>query len=251
MGIASRRRWLVLALAGPALFLALDAAHGQRIGGPRIGGGGVGGGGIAPRPNPGMIGGPNPINGGGVIGGPNPINGGGVVGGPNINGGMPQPPRIPPPPVFETVWTCSKCNAELGRGGAQPNLASCPRCGVRFINGMPSRQEVPVNNPPPGNPAPSNNTSSSRSSAGTTDASQVMFTIGIICGVLIALGGGAALIWYLINKQRSTKRPRRRLTVPDGATDLYRKTPRGEAAAPRSARGRRVEPKDFFADRDE
>jgi hypothetical protein len=35
-------------------------------------------------------------------------------------------------PTFE--WRCSKCNALIGTG-SKPNVASCPNCGVNFING--------------------------------------------------------------------------------------------------------------------
>jgi hypothetical protein len=33
--------------------------------------------------------------------------------------------------VWVTVWSCSRCGAEIGRGG-QPNAAVCPRCGASF-----------------------------------------------------------------------------------------------------------------------
>ena len=48
---------------------------------------------------------------------------------------FPAPPTIPRGPSFETVWTCGKCKAELGRGNSKPSFDACPRCGVRFING--------------------------------------------------------------------------------------------------------------------
>lgn len=45
------------------------------------------------------------------------------------------PPNIPRGPLFENVWSCGKCKAELGRGNVKPSYDSCPKCGVRFING--------------------------------------------------------------------------------------------------------------------
>jgi hypothetical protein len=45
------------------------------------------------------------------------------------------PPSIPRGPLFENVWSCGKCKAELGRGNVKPSYDSCPKCGVRFING--------------------------------------------------------------------------------------------------------------------
>src|SRR5262245_48669085 len=43
-----------------------------------------------------------------------------------------QPPVIPPiqAPVWITVWSCSRCQAELGRGDIKPAIAVCPRCGA-------------------------------------------------------------------------------------------------------------------------
>jgi hypothetical protein len=35
----------------------------------------------------------------------------------------------------ERVWTCSNCNAEVGRGFSRPeHVAKCPSCGVTFGN---------------------------------------------------------------------------------------------------------------------
>jgi DNA-directed RNA polymerase subunit RPC12/RpoP len=31
-----------------------------------------------------------------------------------------------------TIYSCSRCNAELGRGPVPPQLAVCPHCGCRF-----------------------------------------------------------------------------------------------------------------------
>ena len=36
---------------------------------------------------------------------------------------------------FETIWSCSRCGAELGRGAAPPNLTKCPVCGAFFFGG--------------------------------------------------------------------------------------------------------------------
>jgi hypothetical protein len=47
--------------------------------------------------------------------------------GPSVN--RPQPPRGI---VWITVWTCSRCRQEIGRGKNRPRVASCPRCGANF-----------------------------------------------------------------------------------------------------------------------
>lgn len=88
--------------------------------------------GLPGRPN--MPGPPGGIT--GVPGAPGGVTG--IPGGPPSGitgiGGMPgRPPNFGP--QFETVWTCSKCNAELGRGNVKPNYSSCPKCGARFIDG--------------------------------------------------------------------------------------------------------------------
>jgi hypothetical protein len=40
--------------------------------------------------------------------------------------------------VTVTVWSCSRCNKELGRGPVPPPLATCPNCGCVFA-GNPMR----------------------------------------------------------------------------------------------------------------
>lgn len=109
---------------------------------------------------PGMPGG---AGGGGPVGPPGmPGGGGGGFTQPGMPGGadrgfgrpaMPAMPEMPKPPeprmpdiprmpdfprpgnLFETVWKCGKCQAELGRGSVKPAVNSCPHCGVNFING--------------------------------------------------------------------------------------------------------------------
>jgi len=63
----------------------------------------------------------------GPIGPVKPNQGGkqGIVG-----TGRPVTPGQPGAPQFETVWRCSNCNEELGRGPNKPNIAMCPKCGV-------------------------------------------------------------------------------------------------------------------------
>jgi hypothetical protein len=108
----TRNRWPILALiALAAVFAGNEAVLAQR-GQPRGGGGG----GIRPGFQPGNQ--PRP----------------GVPG--------QQQPRqqfVPPQPVIVpgavvTVWTCSRCNREVGRG-VKPALAQCPYCGAHFTNG--------------------------------------------------------------------------------------------------------------------
>lgn len=79
----------------------------------------------------------------------------------------PRPPQLPRMPVippvgpsvgprFVDVWSCGNCKTELGRG-AKPALDSCPRCGVRFVNGgaggIPNFRSTPTPLPETGNSA--------------------------------------------------------------------------------------------------
>jgi hypothetical protein len=75
---------------------------------------------------------------------------------PNRPGPLPNQPRrgfVPPEPqgpfVWETVYTCSRCKAELGRGAAPPALTQCPHCGARFAGG---NAVVAAGGPPPAAP---------------------------------------------------------------------------------------------------
>src|SRR5262249_46985621 len=43
----------------------------------------------------------------------------------------------------ETVWTCSECGCEIGRGDATPRIKNCPRCGVWFENTAPEPRDPP------------------------------------------------------------------------------------------------------------
>ncbi|MDB5313768.1 MAG: hypothetical protein JWO38_7970 [Gemmataceae bacterium] len=65
---------------------------------------------------------------------------GGITGMPGRPGGITGMPGGVPGggfrgPQFEDVWYCGGCKAELGRGPIKPSYASCPKCGVRFVNG--------------------------------------------------------------------------------------------------------------------
>jgi hypothetical protein len=136
------KTWPILALVLPAIFLAVYPAYAQR---------GV------PRPNPGIPGPPSPR-----VPGPNqpfmpgPNQPG--VPGPNQPGnpwpnqpGMPgrpnnwqQPPSVPQQrTVWITVWTCSRCGQEVGRGDHQPSLANCPHCGANFNAVAPVARRTP------------------------------------------------------------------------------------------------------------
>jgi hypothetical protein len=126
------------------------------IGGQPGIGGGVGGqrpgniGGIAGQPGiggqppniggingqPGNIAGQPGFQGNGIAGQPGNI--GGINGQPGfqVNGiGGGNPPQMPQmgPPQYE--WVCSGCGAVVAQGQFKPNLASCPKCGVRFHDG--------------------------------------------------------------------------------------------------------------------
>ena len=58
---------------------------------------------------------------GGVPGTP-----GGIPGTGGIPGGFPSMPRT------ESVWSCSACNREIGRGPSPPTVGVCPHCGARL-----------------------------------------------------------------------------------------------------------------------
>ncbi|MBX9623335.1 MAG: transposase [Gemmataceae bacterium] len=73
-----------------------------------------------------------------------PFGGPNFPGGPGGITGMGGPPTRPDSgmggfggvPRFESVWTCSKCGHEVGRGTFKPDVANCPKCGTRFGNTM-------------------------------------------------------------------------------------------------------------------
>jgi hypothetical protein len=71
--------------------------------------------------------------------------------GANPNGpNNPLQPGIPKMP--ESVWRCSKCNAEVGRGAFPPE--KCPHCGVKLINGFDPLSGNPLTTPPGGGNPP-------------------------------------------------------------------------------------------------
>jgi hypothetical protein len=124
--------------------------------------------------------------------------------------------------VFETVWTCSNCKKVLARGGGTPALATCPNCGVRFVNGTqpwdPARGNLPAEAPrmlPPDPPAeaaaPPADTSTSAAPATTTTSPKARaLVVGILLGGLvfglIAVIGGALLIYHLAKPKRRASR---------------------------------------------
>jgi hypothetical protein len=126
-----RRALLLLALVAPfGLVLAgLESADAQFPKGP-------------PR-GPGMPGIPKPPT------GPN-------MPGPPGMPGMPGTPGLPDIQIHE--WRCSKCRAVVATTttSTPPNLSSCPRCGVKFVNGGNWGLSPPPNLPPPGGQPPSN-----------------------------------------------------------------------------------------------
>src|SRR5262245_45397258 len=158
--IAFRVRFaLVSVFALLALALLISESHAQRpggggggFGGAPVGGGGGGrpggaGGGIGGVPaRPGGVGGAPPRPGG--AGGMPPRPGGGVGGpGAGWNGGGNRPVVVPVAPQgggwngggggggwTETVWSCSECGCEIGRGSAKPAIKSCPQCGAWFVD---------------------------------------------------------------------------------------------------------------------
>jgi preprotein translocase subunit SecD len=140
---------LVIAMLIPAVLIGLGAVDAQF----RPGGG------IPPQPpigpqpigprnpgiQPGMPGNPNPQ----PIGPNNPIP---QPGGPNIPNTQPGQIQIP---KVETVWRCSNCGKEIGKGAFPP--ATCPYCGAKLINGVGNGGDNPFKGnigQPAGNPGP-------------------------------------------------------------------------------------------------
>jgi DNA-directed RNA polymerase subunit RPC12/RpoP len=151
---------------------------------------------------------------------------------PNLGGpGNPRMPNGPQPPMFERVWTCSHCGAELGRGVTKPQIEKCPKCGTRFINGtnpFGADPQPPNNNPaqpptpnqppmaPPWNPpapeppavssatvnAPSPTASSSSGPAAALIL--VAIVIGILVVSALCLAGFVVLIMWIV---KSANRP--------------------------------------------
>jgi hypothetical protein len=78
-----------------------------------------------------------------------PLRPGGPAGGGRPPGSVPGGPLVPGGPGMAgggepiLVFSCTKCGAELGTGRTsadRPNLASCPVCGVRFVNTPTGRE---------------------------------------------------------------------------------------------------------------
>jgi hypothetical protein len=207
--------------------------------------GGISGmpGGRPPGAFTGTPGGATGISGAGISGihgtGISGIHGAGIsgisgMGGPGFGGGG----------RTETVWTCSRCGFELGRGPVDPGQPSCPRCGVKFngssgpgaVGAIPSTPpispptaapsgapELPINPFAGGRPAPSASSSeptasSSDSSASSSEEqpsgrSRTIKLIGIVCGAIFLIGAIAVLgVVLAMNASASkpTRRPSRR-----------------------------------------
>jgi hypothetical protein len=146
---AARTVCLALVLATLAFALSYASVYGQYRPGMGIRGGMPGRPPGFPNnnipPAPGMPGAPggqfNGMPGGQFNGMPNGFNPNGQFTG--MPGGF-NPPGMPNSPfgpgfpgrMNETVWQCDKCKAVLGTGPVKPMMVSCPRCGVRFANGL-------------------------------------------------------------------------------------------------------------------
>jgi DNA-directed RNA polymerase subunit RPC12/RpoP len=156
---------------------------------------------------------------------------------PNLGGpGNPRMPLGPQPPMFERVWTCSHCGAELGRGPTMPRIESCPKCGTRFINGTKpfgADPQPPNNNPappptpnqppiaPPWNPpapepptvtSPFVNTSPPSASSPPGPMASLIFVV-ILLGILIVaalcITGFVVLMIWIVKSANRPARPRR------------------------------------------
>jgi hypothetical protein len=97
-------------------------------------------------------------------GGFNPPGGMPPGGGFNPPGGPGNPPFGPGAGGIQHEWRCSKCKAVIATTSSPfpPNIQSCPRCGVNFINGgkwginpppnFPGSGGPPAGGPPAGGP---------------------------------------------------------------------------------------------------
>jgi hypothetical protein len=192
-------------IAGAFVFSARLDAQGFRP--PRSG--------IPPLPQPPNMGVPgNP----GFPNGPQPPNMG--------NPANPRIPNGPQPPMFETVWKCMKCGAELGRGGPMPRLEKCPQCGVPFINGtnpfpveppqgvnptQPPMNPPAVEPPAVSSPFVNQSTPSSPPSTGPpVSLFLIVIALGIIVVTALVIVGFVVLIMWIV-KSANRPAPRRRL----------------------------------------
>jgi hypothetical protein len=105
---------------------------------------------------------------------------------------------------FTERWYCEKCGATLGTGTVKPSYASCPQCGVRFINGGPG--------PSFGSPAPFS--SAPPFSSGTpalrfpkVNWVVIGFSAAIVLGLALAAALGVFLVLYLRGRQQSNSAP--------------------------------------------
>jgi DNA-directed RNA polymerase subunit RPC12/RpoP len=151
---------------------------------------------------------------------------------PNLGGpGNPRMPNGPQPPMFERVWTCSHCGAELGRGVTKPQIEKCPKCGTRFINGTnpfggdpqppnnspaqpPTPNQPPIappwNPPAPEPPAVSSSlvNSSPPSTSSSSGPAGALIWVAIVIGILVVtalcLAGFVVLVMWIV---KSASRP--------------------------------------------
>jgi hypothetical protein len=122
------------------------------------------------------------------------ISGHGISGMPSGISGMGRIPSMNTPsmPMYETVWKCTRCQAEVGRGPVKPNLYQCPSCGARIGGvGFTSSQS-------PG--------STGGSSGPPVDSKTLVTIIAVVVGLAFLLG----LVVFIVKMARGSGRPPRR-----------------------------------------
>jgi hypothetical protein len=110
----------------------------------------------------------------------------------------------------ETVWTCTGCNGELGRGPNDPGQTVCPHCGAH-LSGTVNAPISGGNSAPPSAPAAAVGGAASAAAPAAPESdtpkntSRVWTIIGIAVGVIFFTAVAAMLCMVVANS--SSRRP--------------------------------------------